>query len=358
MRLEFEGYAAAHKEMLAKAVDIVGKWITGLKDPELGDVGEAFTEHFAETECRQEIDPRETYLRAGYTSFRYKKGEEGFINRILYGMKAESDLDALFSARVHESTHAMQKKASVALHGSYANPRTRILICPEDWIMLQERCEQDAFTKQAWFCSLLADDLKEIVSSSSGEPISVPDFLALRKKYGNLPETLVGAARAYMDKRFYTDDGDYDDYKFANAVHDSVLSGYNFAMDVRRKRGESFTFVRLGPKDREAAVRAIGGSFGPNSFGEGRILPEFLEGPHLRQTPNKLVDSKSAQTRLDELNKKLGITDYNALPELSDVLAERGMTLESFIADSYENPSPVLTGGSQPSSALNELTPR
>src|SRR3982751_2982522 len=99
---------------------------------------------------------------------------------------------------------------------------------------------------------------------------------------------MVEMARFYANRKCYTDNFNNGDYTYPHRVHDSNLRAYSDAMDIRDKLGEKdLIFVRLGPKDREAAIRAIGGSFGPNTFGEDGILPEFMEGPHIYQRLNR-----------------------------------------------------------------------
>jgi hypothetical protein len=326
-------------ELLRRAKGITDEWIATRQDPELGPVGAQFMKNYAETGCRTDIDPTETYVRASYCAFTYVKGREGLLNRILIGLQAESNLDSLYLGSSHERIHALELWKTPALHAAPFNPRTRIVLCPEDWLLLQERCEQDAFAKQAWFGSLIADELPEVVDRTTREPVPVKEFIEARAKYG-LQGAMVEMARFYENRKRYVDNFKNGDYTYAHSVHDSNLAAYKDAMDIRDDRGEKVIFVRLGAKDREAAIRAIGGSFGPNPFGENGVLPEFLEGPHIYQKVNLDIAQTSAQQRLDELNKRLGITDYNALPELSDALAQNGLTPEMLRADSYANPAP------------------
>lgn len=345
MRSQWKEYANGHMEMLKRAMAFTTDWIRTRQDPDLGNVGEDFLRHFDNSRCRLEIDPDETYIRASYCAFSYVKGKEGLLNKILIGLKAESNLDSLYLARVHENTHALEEKNTPALHAAPFNPRTRIILCPQDWLMLQERCEQDAFAKQAWFGSLIAGDLPEMVSGTKREPVPVGAFIEARKKYG-LNQAMVEMARFYANRKCYTDNFNNGDYTYPHSVHDSNLRAYRDAMNIRENRGEeNLKFVRLGPKDREAAIRAIGSSFGPNTFGENGVLPEFLEGPHIYQKVNLDVAPTSAQQRLDDLNKRLGIGKYEDLPELSDVLQQYGQTPAMLLAESYANPVPVSSPG-------------
>jgi hypothetical protein len=344
LRQQYLESAKGFVRLLSDAVATAGEWIEGLVDPEAGDVGRSFSEAYAHTGCEQDLDP-DFFTRACFNSHSIKLSDSGFHNNILYGSLAMKKLDVLFSARVHESTHAMQNKNTPALHASPFNPKTKIIICPEDWLFLQERCEQGAYAMQAWFSTLLADEAedggpdlaKKIIEGSEREPVAINQFRRLRQEAGSLAGALVGAARESLTKNFYSDSGQYDYYKFADNYADSALTGYTQVMNVRRnERNETgFKFVRLSDKDREAAVRAIGSSFGPNCFGEPEILPEFLKGAILSDKINSKVATQSPIDRLGDLNKSLGIGNYGDLPTLSDELAKIGKTPENFLAEQY-----------------------
>jgi hypothetical protein len=332
--------------LLGDNVAAVGEWIDELVDPEAGDVGRGFSDAYARTGCEEDLNP-DFFTRACFNSHSTKLEDSGFHNNILYGSLAMKKLDVLFSARVHESTHAMQSKNTPALHASPFNPNTKIIICPEDWLFLQQRCEQGAYAMQAWLSALLADEAadggqdlaKKIIEGSEREPISVSQFRGLRQETGSLAGAIVSAARQSLTKNFYSDSGQYDYYKFADNYIDDALRGYTQVMNVRRNdRGENrFVFVRLSKEEREAAVRAIGSSFGPNCFGEPGILPEFLNRAELSDKINSKVATQSPIDRLRDLNKSLGLGNYEDLPTLTDELAKIGRTPESFLADQYAN---------------------
>lgn len=326
----FQTQSAAHKkareDFLDNAIKTAAEWIGNLTDPELGDIGRQFLELAEKSGCKQKIDIFFTSCLADYCSFSYNP--RGFVNEITYGPGAEESLARLFSAKVHETTHALQKMNSAALHASPFNPETKIIICPRDWVSLEERCEQDSYTKQAYFNSLLAQFLPEVRDTTRGDALSVEDFEKIRAAAPNICEALIEAARQALAKSFYSDNPG-SEYRFKNSIQDQALKNYEAGIKKRRDCGESgWKFVRLEPED----IAAIGASCGPNIFGQNGFLPEFL---------NKPVMLPKAQTKLAEIDKSCGITDADALPTLTEALKETGMTREQFIAQAYKKNPPL-----------------
>jgi hypothetical protein len=337
--------STAFDAMLLRMVDIAAQWIDALDDPEIGPVGAGFAARLKQTGYEEEFAVKK-YTRALYNSYSVLSGDSGFHNSLLYGWLALTNLDELVCARVHESRHCMQMQETPALHASPFNPDTKVVLCPEDWLFLNERCEQSAYAGQVWFMSLLADltqadsDLnRKILRTSEFEPVSVSAFRELRERTGSLHAALVEAARSSLQKRFYTGTGSLDYYLFSDNYADNALTGYAQVMNVRRNdnKEKGFVYVRLSPEEREAAVRAIGGIFGPNCFTgpDGKVLPEFLEGVKLSENVNSRVAVLSPKARLAELNQILGIDESGKLPTLADALAEKQMTPESMKIAAY-----------------------
>lgn len=333
----FQQQSAAHKQaresFLENAIKTTREWIGRMNDPELGAIGEMFLDETLKSGCKQEIDIFFNNGLAEYCSFSFKRG---FVNMITYGPGAEESLARLFSAMVHETSHALQKMKAAALHASPFNPDTQIIVCPRDWVMLEERCEQDSYTKQAVFNSLLAKFLPEVHDTSKFDPLSVDDFDKIRAAAGNIGDALVQAARTVLTKSFYSDNPDAV-YRFKNSIQDQALKNYDAGIAKRKSSGErNWTFVRLEPED----IAAIGASCGPNIFGQNGVLPEFLQRPALLQ---------KSQEKLAEIDKTCGITNVDDLPTLSEALKKIGMTREQFIAQAYKKKIPPPTEGSGPS---------
>jgi hypothetical protein len=330
----FQIQSAAHKkareDFLDNAITTAAEWIGNLTDPELGDIGRQFLDLAEKSGCKQKIDIFFTSCLADYCSFSYNP--RGFVNQITYGPGAEESLARLFSAKVHETTHALQKMNSAALHASPFNPDTKIIICPRDWVMLEERCEQDSYTKQAYFNSLLAQFLPEVLETTRWDALSVDDFTKIRDAASGIGEALIEAARQSLAKSFYSDNP-ASEYRFKNSIQDQALKNYEAGIVKRRSCGESgWKFVRLEPED----IAAIGASCGPNIFGRNGVLPEFLEQPAmLAKTKEKLA----------ELDKSCGITNADQLPTLSEALKEIGLTREQFVAQAYQKSLSRPAGG-------------
>lgn len=333
LKQTFKEQSLAHKQareaFLSNAIKTAREWIGRIEDPELGDIGKQFLDLADKSGCKQTIDIFFTNCLADYCSFSYNP--RGFVNEITYGPGAEESIAKLFSAMVHETTHALQKMNSAALHASPFNPDTKIIICPRDWVTLEERCEQDAYTKQAYFNTMLAEFLPEIKDKTKGDGLSVATFEAIRGNAPNAGAALIEAARHALTKSFYWDNPNAE-YRFKNNIQDQALK--NFAAGITKRKSCNETghiFVRLEPED----IAAIGASCGPNVFGSGFVLQEFLDKPVLLP---------KSQKKLDELNKECGITDTDQLPTLTQALAQIGMTRQQFIAQAYASqiaqPSP------------------
>lgn len=338
LREQWDSHRKAREQLLHNAIQTVDGWIESITDAELGAIGCQFQQDVALSGCRHEINIHHPN-RAEYVSFSYRHST-GFANHIIYGPSAEEDLSKLFSSKVHEATHALQKMQSAALHASPFNPNTQIVICPSDWIVLEERCEQDAYVKQALFNSLLAKQLSEVRRMTDNDPLSVKTFERIRLDASNISNALTEAARQALEKSFYWDNPKAE-YRFHHHYHDHALKNYEAGMKLRSDNGESdLIIVRLEDED----ILAIGQSCGPNPFGDGQLLPEFT-------AKAKLM--KSAQDKLDGILSTLKIKDESKLPALGEILSRLGLTRRQFIEASYARP--LLP--QKPASALPLLQP-
>ncbi|MCM2343621.1 MAG: hypothetical protein NDJ24_03595 [Alphaproteobacteria bacterium] len=323
LREQWVGHKKAREELLNSAIQTVDGWIQGITDVEIGAVGHLFQHEVSLSGCRHEIDIHHPN-RAEYVSFSYRH-TTGFANHIIYGPSAEEDLSKLFSSKVHEATHALQKMRSAALHASPFNPNTQIVICPSDWIILEERCEEDAYVKQALFNTLLAKHLPEVRRLTDNDPLSVKTFERIRLDAPHVQEAVIQAARQALDKSFYWDNPK-SDYRFRHHYHDFALKNYEAGMKLRTNNGESdLIFVRLEPED----ITAIGASCGPNSFGDKDLLPEFAKPPTL---------TEKTQKKLDDIRSSIGIKDEETLPTLGTILGRLGLTRRQYIEASYSRP--------------------
>lgn len=323
LREQWIGHKKAREQLLSNAIQTVDGWIESITDTEVGKVGRLFQQEVSLSGCRHEINIHHGN-RAEYVSFSYGHST-GFANHIIYGPSAEEDLSKLFSSKVHEATHALQKMRSAALHASPFNPNTQIVICPGDWIILDERCEQDAYVKQVLFNSLLAKHLPEVRRMTDGDPLSVKTFERIRLDAADINAAVIEAARQALDKSFYWDNPKAE-YRFQNHYHDFALKNYEAGMKLRSDNGESdLIFVRLEDED----ILAIGDSCGPNSFGNGQLLPEFSAKPKLM---------KAAQDKLDKIRDQLKLGNEDKLPTLGEILTRLGLTREQFIEASYTRP--------------------
>lgn len=350
--------ARAETALLPRQMDhnlkTVRGWIAGLSDTGHPALGQEFETRFARAGFKLETDP-ELECTAIYSSFSLKKDNAGFVDTISFGKYAAQNPYKLFNAYLHENIHGYQKHASAALlaspfnaqpvtvninygyGGTYAED-VSIVICPEDWLILQEKCEQDAYAKQGWLNSLLAQTEPAAIDAGAKDALSARAFLDCRARAGgDLAGGLrLAAAQASSTKFFIDAKGNpTGKYTFAHNWQDIALRAYRDAIDVRRDRGPTnFVFVRVSPED----VHAIGNSFGPNPFGPDPYDPALLERtPCLSTLENKSFGEPGAQ-RLARLNEQLGIRNYAALPTLREYLSAHGMTVAQFVSAATKRP--------------------
>lgn len=334
---------------------VVRGWIANLSDTGMPTLGRDFETLYAGAGFRIGIDP-ELQCTASYTSFSLKASNPGFSNKITFGKYAAQNPFKLFNAHLHESIHGLQKRACPALQASPFNAENftinvddgyggaysedvSIVICPEDWLILQEKCEQDAYAKQAWLNSLLAQTHPDALDAGAKDALSARTFLDCRARAGGDPvQALRLAAPLASQTKFYVDaqGNPTGKYTFANNWQDIALRDYATAIDIRRERGPTnFVFVRISPED----VHALGGAFGPNSFGDNPSDPAMLTRTRSQTTAYNKSFPEGAAARLTRLNEDLGIHNYAALPTLRDYLASHGLTLTDFTARSTRTPS-------------------
>jgi hypothetical protein len=328
-------------------IHLVHRWLAGLQDPQFTDIGHHFQQRLALAGFKTEVDP-ELRSTAAYCSFSLRQSDPGFINTIAFGRYAAEKPEVLFNAVIHESIHGLQKQEAAALHASPFNDinDNRIIICPRDWVLLEERCEQDAYAKQSWFNTLLAQQVPESWDSAKNGALSAKDFQSSRDQCGgDLVAGLRLAAQKALHKSFWSDN-DTSVYRFVHFIQNNALKNYRAAMNIRAERGQTgFIFVRLRPEH----VYAVGQSFGPNVFGDTAQDPSLLLGTPMLKSAIGTDYGTSTEERFQSLQQDLGLTDDGYLPYLDEALAQQGMTLEQFVAKTTAFSGAAFFGSAQPS---------
>ena len=299
---EWLKHKADRLDFLKQSIDTVDRWIGAIQDPELGTIGADLITAFKASHCRETIDVRYIGL-AHYTSYSLNENSGGFINEIIYGPSAQEDLVRLYSAKVHEATHALQKVYCPALHATPFNRSSNIIICPEDWVKLQILCERDAYTKQALFNSLLARDLEEVADLTKNDPVSVETFNLMRANGAPLADILTQVAEVALEKSFYWDDA-ASVYQFKDHYQDFILENYDAGISLRDVNAP-IEFVRVDVSD----LAAVGINIGPSRFTLAYVQALF---------DNALDLKPEVQDSLNALNSRLGITDKRQLRSFQD----------------------------------------
>lgn len=276
---------ALQKKILPHYLALVERETMALSDPEAPEIGHQFIERMKEANCRTTIRP-DIDFPAVYVSYVYGGRNQGFLNEIgLNPSKISEDINAFASSLRHEDFHALQKHNAEALHLSPFNPDTNAIVHPLHWILLEELCEKDAYTKQAFFNALDAVKDPSVRDASEKDIVSVRKFEEHRASAWSLENALVNTALNALSGRYVGQDyvGSWRDH-----YHGVALDNYARAIKSRYLNGEKdITFVRLDAKD----FHAVGNyNVGPNSLGEKFIDPQFIETPELNRKHQRLLD--------------------------------------------------------------------
>ena len=305
-----------------QVLEAQNRWLDRLSDPEWGAVGPRLRDAWRAAGGRETLDMAE-YL-AGYGGYVDRVGPRRaaiFRNTITYGPAALEQPEILFACRAHEIVHGLQAHASAARHAMVFGRDVPVLLCPQDYILLAERMEEDAYAKQTWLCALAAQDSPRLDKVNDGR---LHAFKANRAAFG-LTEALKIAARAAMAVPVAAG----GERKSRREVYrQEWLSEYRkFLAYIRRS--EKAVFVRLTAAD----VKDVGESFGPNPFTgpSGTVDPAFFGLADL--TPDE-------RRQIDELNALAGIGDDTALPTLGQALKNFGLDRQGFLTRSRGENAP------------------
>lgn len=276
--------------------------MAGLHDDDASGFGKQFLDRMQDVDCKIHLDPHLRSL-AVYTSYSYASHNRGFANEINLNPDRVNDEDAFVTSIAHEYIHAFQKNASPALHCSPFNPESRVVVHPEDWIMLEALCERDAYTKQAFLNSLLAKENSDVRGNSKNDIVTVDEFENIRSSSPSLADAMVSAALKSLQKP--THKKQPNGRTFVNNYQDVALQNYEAGMSMREQEHETdLVFVRLELPD----LWQVGNyRVGPNSFGEN-IMEPLIE---------RRFDLKpDAKERLDGIRQRFHIPPRDRCPTL------------------------------------------
>ncbi len=294
-----------HEELRAHAAILDG-WYD-----RLGEAGRDFIETYKRLGTGEYYDPEHDaiacFLGVGLTKV---------TNAIIYGPRAVAhNMEQLFSFRTHEIIHAFQAHILAATHADPVNARSNIVLCPRDFIRLEELKERGAYAGQFLFASLMHD-----LETGARESVNF--------KIHDLPpeaersiENMKQRMRDMVDGVMRRDNND-----LKKQYNEQMLARFEEAAATDRKDDIAqgrLRFVRLEEED----IAAAGDGFILNIFtdGEGNVLPAFLKDVPL---------SPELEARVQILNKLLGITDESQLPTFGEALQAEGLDREAFITAS------------------------
>lgn len=308
----------ARNIQIVENLDYVTTHLLRLQHNDYPTLGPDFMRAATGLGCTVLVEPDLDCL-AHYTSFSLHAEDPGFVNRLTFGLQAAQDLRGLFNAYTHELRHGLQKLAAPALRASPFNPDSKIIVCPRDWLLLEERCEQDAYTFQGWLSWLALADDPDLYDTGANTPMSARRFAETMARTGNDTAAAFRIAAAECLGISYYLDNPHHPYRFVHHTHDHALRSYRNAISTRLNNGETdLVFVRLAPHHvyQIGACTTVNG-VGPSTFGNDPDDPA-----HITATPFQTIasdpDELSTADRLALLNARLGITDEMHLPILDE----------------------------------------
>jgi hypothetical protein len=285
----------------------------------LGDAGKNFKKALKIIGTYEHFNPQ--YNGAGAY---YGVGSVQFINTIAYGPRAVAGgLSQLFNLRTHEGIHAVQAFVSAAVHASPLSTRTTVMLCPRDFIKLNELAERGAYSGALLFSYLL----DRVEASGYDNPIFSNERLAddaNRPLVEQKRQELRDIADAIMNM---------DEFSLKNEYNERALTRYEAAMATSRAAelaDGKLRFVQLEEED----IAAIGNAFTLNPFtdNDDHVLKTFMDPVPL---------SPEIEARLQALNARLGIEDESRLPTFGQALAEAGSDREQFLIASITGAASV-----------------
>lgn len=282
-------------------------------------------------------NPNNRTAFAAYKPFIYLplSGGHTFVNTLLlpraHGGVSRSD-NARAISKWHEGNHALQHAGAPVLHATPQNEATRVVLCPEDYILATILQERDAYAKTAWMGSLasrdenLSDEQRaDIAVLMNKQLITTTEFDQCLEQSGDLQEALGRASLLWDQKRLQRSDAPsiaaIDHYiNEALTWYEESVKGGKLAL---KPLSNFVSFVRMEDSD----IVRIGQGLGPGTFGDAQVRSEF----------KNLPLSEEQRARLDALNTKLNIANRDALPTFTEELAKAGETPETFLERSKQH---------------------
>lgn len=265
--------------------------------------GRDFVSAFESSNISMRVDPT-LLCSAAYCSYTFKEDRRGFVNEVAINPERVDVIDQFTTSTAHEIFHGLQKSVSLALRHSPFNPDTRAVVHPADWILLEQLCEQDAFTKEGFLTKLLADANPETRKHST--LISIDEVESHIRSQPTLADAMVSMALGSMCRPH--DKAHPRGRTYADHYVDVAIKNYSAGMWNRKHEGQNdLTFVRLELRD----LWQVGNyGVGPNSFGENVMEPLIQRRPRMSEAAQKNFDQMCKDYEIPPISKCQTLTEY------------------------------------------------
>ena len=265
--------------------------------------GRDFVSAFESSNISIRVDPTIT-CSATYCSYTFKEERRGFVNEVAINPERVDVIDQFTTSASHEIFHGLQKSASPALKHSPFNPDTRVVVHPADWILLEQLCERDAFTKEAFLTTLMAENNPALHKHNA--LITTEDVIDQIGKHPSLADAMVGIALKSLERPY--DRAHPRGRTYADHYVDVAIKNYSAGMWNRKHEGQNdLTFVRLELRD----LWQVGNyGVGPNSFGENVMEPLIQRRPRMSEAAQKNFDQMCKDYDIPPINKCQTLTEY------------------------------------------------
>jgi len=229
------------------------------------------------------------------------------------------------NVKIHEAMHGFQNLAAPCLHAIPANPRTNIVMTPEDFAIVREIMERDAHAKQG----LLLNNIRRKFPSIDEPFTHANRYVAVKSKLHKKTsiEEILSQVSENIMREYLVHDNNGQPAPLLNPTHYDALSDYTDMLEMREENGHSIddiTFVRLELSD----LQRITAGFGPN------WMVSYSDEAH-----SFLGDiSDKNRKKIEEINQRVGILERGALPTFSQLITGQNLDLAQFISDTMLRP--------------------
>lgn len=292
-----------------------------------GRILDIFEAKFAATGCEIQIENGDD-APAVYTNFITFPGAGKPTFKNMITVHEERNEEQRRVSLLHEKLHAIQWDCVPELHASPYNQLTHedvpVILSPRSWVLATLLTERDAYAKTAWLSgALLNKSYTDQFAAAAAAEIVTPQDVAFW--YGRFPDDIgfvLGEASLVWDNKIRAkSSADEPDVRLRDHYIDRALDMYENSFRLKQSSSAAEpVFIDLD----DAAVLALGSSFGPSIFGKHTPDPVF----------KALNLNETQQKRLDALNIALGIDPAQTLPSFDEALERLGSERAAFMAHS------------------------